>query len=67
MATITVTAKAKRLPFLPREVIFMGSDEAIAMVLRKLKFWGPLDRDIKSALNFDELDAILQQIQAEHR
>lgn len=35
------------------------------MVLNKLKFWGPLDRDIKAALNFDEIDGILLQIQAE--
>ena len=62
---ITITTKPKQLPFLPREVTFTGTDEALSVVLNKLRFWGPLDREIKASLNFSEIDAILQQIQAE--
>lgn len=65
MGQITITGKKKTLPFLPREVVFMGSDQDIHALMNELKFWGPLSKKVKALLNFREIDAILQQIQAE--
>lgn len=43
----------------------MGSDQDIHDLMNELKFWGPLSKKVKALLNFREIDAILQQIQAE--